>query len=318
MKPTRWHELEFRHLEYAIAVKNHQGFLKAAVALGLDQGFLSKQIRRLESRLGFDLFDRTTKPLGLTGAGLIFLEEAKQILARTQRTVEFAHEIQSGRWGKLDIGINTSIANSKLPAILQAFHGQFSNVNLVLHELASYEQIKQLKDHQIDVGFFHKHNLRSLTQEDMEAFEVMPMLTEKLVVVLPENHRFAKQSKISLKKLSGERFVLPPSTLMYGLREQIDQLLIGTHCKPLNVQEAAWITTVLSLVSGGMRVSLLPENVKNLQRTGVIYCDIQEASPVLEIVAVYRGTNTLAILKNFLKVIQSLSVSQGYSDFSAT
>jgi DNA-binding transcriptional LysR family regulator len=94
---------------------------------------------------------------------------------------------------------------------------------------------------------------------------------------------------------------------MYGLRDQIDQLCIRANCKPNIVQEAAWITTVLSLVAGGMGVSLLPANVKQLQRTGVIYREIQESSPVLEVVAVKRSDNHSAILKNFLKVVENLS-----------
>jgi DNA-binding transcriptional LysR family regulator len=70
---VQWHELEFKHLEYALAVKKYQGFLPAAIALDLDQGFLSRQIQRLEARLGFAIFNRTTRPLGLTDAGQAFL-----------------------------------------------------------------------------------------------------------------------------------------------------------------------------------------------------------------------------------------------------
>lgn len=312
-KSTRWHELEFRHLEYAIAVKKHQGFIQAALALELDQGFLSKQIQRLETRLGFKLFDRTTRPLGLTEAGSTFLEKADQILTQTQRAVERAQETQAGHWGQLNVGINTSIANSKLPAIVQAFCTQFPNINLVLQELASYDQIKQLKSHQIDVGFFHKHNLQDLTKGEREIFAISPILSETLVIVLPQDHPLAKQPRVSLAKLSGEPFVLPHRTLLYGLRDQIDQLCMRSYCKPRVVQEAAWITTVLSLVAGGMGVSLLPANVTHLQRTGVIYRDIQEPSPVLEIVAVRQFSNDSNILKNFLAVVEGLANTEGFS-----
>lgn len=305
MKSVRWRELEFRHLEYAIAVKKHQGFLQAAIALGLDQGFLSKQIQRLEARLGFDLFDRTSRPLGLTDAGQAFLEEAGQILTRMQQAVELAQETHAGQRGRLNVGINTSIANSQLPAILQTFRSQFSNVNLVLYELASYEQIKQLKTHQIDIGFFHKHNLQDFISGGSDTFSVTPILQETLVVVLPKNHRFANQSSVSLAQLNGERFVLPPRTLLYGLRDQIDQFCIRANCKPIVVQEAAWITTVLSLVAGNLGVSLLPSNVKDLKRTGVVYRDIQEPSPILEIVAVWQSGNSSAVLKSFLSTVKS-------------
>jgi DNA-binding transcriptional LysR family regulator len=307
MKPVKWYELEFRHLEYAIVVADCRGFLQAAISLGLDQGFLSKQIQRLEARLGFDLFDRTTRPLGLTDAGRAFLEKAHQILAQTQRAVELALETQKGKLGQLDVGINTSIANSKLPGILRAFRNQFSSVNLVLHELASYDQIERLQNHQLHVGLFHRHNLQNLVDEEQKKFSILPILHESFVVVLPKNHRFANQASISLAKLSGEKFVLPPPSLLYGLRDQIERLCAKADFKPMVEQEAAWITTVLSLVAGGMGVSLLPANVKNLQRVGVVYRDIQGSSPVLEIVAVWRSDNNSAILENFLDVVRRLS-----------
>ncbi len=311
MKSARWHELELRHLEYAIALKNHKGFIQAALALDLDQGFLSKQIQRLETRLGFDLFDRSTRPLGLTDAGQAFLIRAEQIIEQTKKAIELAQETQAGKYGRLDVGINTSIANSKLPSIIRDFREQFPNVNLVLHELASYDQIEQLRNHQIDIGFFHKHNLQDLLKEDSESFSDTLVLHESLVLVLPEKHFLAKKTSVSLAELNGKEFVLPPHTLLRGLRDKIDQLCISAHCKPVIVQEAAWITTVLSLVAGGMGVSVLPANVKNLRRTGVIYRDIQEFSPVLEIVAVRRTHNQSTVLRNFLEVVEDLSKHQG-------
>lgn len=108
---------------------------------------------------------------------------------------------------------------------------------------------------------------------------------ESLVLVLPAQHQAARQSQVPLACLKGENFVLPPSTRLSGLRGQIDDLLSRTHCIPVIVQEAAWITTVLSLVAGGVGVSLLPANVTQLQRQGVVYRPIQEPSPQLEIVA---------------------------------
>ncbi len=304
---VRWNELEFRHLEYAIAVKCHQGFLQAAIALDLDQGFLSRQIQRLEAKLGFKVFDRTTRPLGLTEAGQTFLSRAEQIIAQTKNAVKLAQQTQAGKRGRLDVGINTSIANSKLPNIIQAFLEQFPNVQLVLHELASYDQIEQLRNYQIDIGFVHKHNLQNFLKEDSEIFSEALVLRESLVLVLPEKHPFTKKMSVSLTELNGKNFILPPHTLLRGLRDQIDELCMRTNCKPVVVHEAAWITTVLSLVAGGAGVSLLPANVRKLQRTGVVYRDIEEPSPILEIVAVRRTDNTSAILWNFLEVIESLS-----------
>ena len=306
-----WDELELRHLKYALCVAEQKGFTQAAFYLGIDQGFLSRQIHWLEKRLGFDLFERKKRPVGLTDAGRDFLEEARRILAQTERAVELAQQTQHGKRGRVDVGINTSIANSTLPDILRAFHRQFSTVNLVLHELASYDQIEKLLHQQLDVGFFHRHNLQNLGSNPHEGLISLPILQEPLVVVIPENHRLAGQDSISLTALSQEQFVLPPRSKLYGLREQIERLCLDASFQPIVRQEAAWITTVLSLVAGGVGVSLLPANVKSLQRQGVVYHNIQEHSPVLEIIAVWRADNASITLKNFLKVVRSFAQLQG-------
>lgn len=69
---------------------------------------------------------------------------------------------------------------------------------------------------------------------------------------------------------------------------------------------ASWITTVPSLVAGGMGVSLLPANIRNLQRSGVTYRTIQDLSPILEIVAIRHKNNPSTTLENFLEVIGGL------------
>ncbi|MFQ4139119.1 LysR family transcriptional regulator [Nodosilinea sp. PGN35] len=311
MPANRWGEIEFRHLEYAIAVKTHQGFIQAAIALDLDQGFLSRQIQRLESRLGCQLFDRTTRPLGLTAAGSDFLLRAEQIVAQTERAVGLAQAIHAGQRGRLTVGINTSIANSQLPAIVQAFSQRFPEVALQLLELASYDQIQQIEREQIDVGFFHQHNLDPLSAEDRARLTLTPILSEPLVLVLPQAHPAAQQTAVSLRSLRGDRFVLPPPTLLQGLRGQIDQLFAQAGYTPALVQEAAWITTVLSLVAGGVGLSLLPANVVNLQRVGVVYRPIQEAVPPLNLVAVSAVANRSAPLRNFLEVLDSLRGTLG-------
>lgn len=302
-----WEELDLRLLRFAIVVAEKRAFLEAAKHLQLDQGFLSRQIKGLENKLGFALFDRSQRPLAITEAGQVFLKEARLILGQIEQSIEYAQQIHRGDRGRLAIGVNTSIANSLLPHILQTFYQNHPNVKLTLHELASYEQIEKLKKQQLDVGFFHLHNLHHLQSSPSDVpLATRSILQEPLVVVLPEHHRFAKQTSISLAVLANEPFILPPYSLLYGLREQIEQLCTQIGFKPRVRQEAAWISTVLSLVSSGIGISILPANAKNLQRVGVVYRSIKGNSPILEIAAVWRQGNQSATLQNFLAALDRL------------
>lgn len=197
------------------------------------------------------------------------------------------------------------MSNSLLPRIIRKFNQQFPATEIILYEMPSYEQIEKLRHQEIDIGFFHRHNLEN-TQRNNHVFDCKSILKEKLVIVLPENHRFAKQTSISLKTLANEQFILPPKYLLHSLGEHINSLCQEAGFPPKVRQEAAWISTILSLVAGEMGISLLPANVQNLRRNGVVYRDIQEQSPILEIVAVWRKDNESIVLRNFLQEIEDV------------
>ena len=286
-----------------MTVADERSFSRAADRLELFQPSLSKQVGLLEKKLGFQLFDRKQHPIGLTAAGQEFLREARQLLIQSEQAVESAYRASRGETGRLTVGINTSIANSRLPDILQTFQQNSPDVKLALSELASYDQIRLLEKHQLDIGFFHLHNLKNIDPEDQDQLNSRVIVQESLVLVLPEHHRLAARTHISLAVLANEKFVLPPSSLLYGLRDQIDQMCLEAGFKPKVKQEAAWISTVLSLVSGEVGLSLLPANVQNLQRTGVVYRPLQGKSPILEIGAVWRKDNPSVVLQNFLTAL---------------
>ncbi|MGH1393863.1 MAG: LysR family transcriptional regulator [Trichormus sp.] len=302
---SRWDEIELLQLKYAIALYEQRGLTKTAEYLNIDKAFLSRQITSLENRLQFKIFKTKITPLKLTDAGNEFLNVARKMLNQFEQTIELCQQLNRAEKEQINVGINISIANSILSKMIRKFYKKFPVVEIILYEMPSYEQIEKLRHQEIDVGFFHRHNLEN-TQRNNDLFDSKSILKEKLVIVLPENHRFAKQTSISLKTLANEQFILPPEHLLHSLREQINSLCKEAGFQPKVKQEAAWISTILSLVAGGMGISLLPANVENLQRNGVVYRDIQEESPILEIVAVWRKDNDSILLRNFLQEIENI------------
>jgi LysR family transcriptional regulator, benzoate and cis,cis-muconate-responsive activator of ben and cat genes len=80
--------MELRHLKYFVAVAEELSFTRAAVGLYISQPALSRQIKNLEDELSVVLFLRHSDGLKLTEAGTIFLEQAKDILARSDVAVQ--------------------------------------------------------------------------------------------------------------------------------------------------------------------------------------------------------------------------------------
>ncbi len=304
MKRQRLSDFELRHLRYFKAVAEKKcSISEAAEELYLAQPNLSQQIKELETRLKIKLFDRTKRPLTLTAAGETFLKEVRLILAQVDRAVETAQLVSQGIEGQLIVGFNSSVSNSVLPELIKEFRSRSPKVKLVLQERTASGLIEALSIQQIDIGLMHWSSEYRIDK----VFDTHTIKKESLVLVLPEDHPLVNEPEISLKSLTDESFILPPSHLPYSLFEPITHLWEQIEFEPKEIQEAALMLTQLNLVAGGCGVALLPANVQNIQRKGVIYKPIQEATTILEIVAVWRHDNSAPVLNRFIEVTKLIS-----------
>jgi DNA-binding transcriptional LysR family regulator len=88
--------MEMRHLRYFVTVADCLHFGRAAIQLRITQPSLSQQIRQLETELQTTLLQRTRRRVQLTESGRLFLEEARDILARTDRAAVTARGASRG------------------------------------------------------------------------------------------------------------------------------------------------------------------------------------------------------------------------------
>ncbi len=297
--------IELRHLRYFIAVAEELNFSRAAERLHISQPPLSQQIQALEAELGLQLFERKKRPLQLTAAGQVFLAEARLVFPQLERAITSAQKVSRGEIGRLVVGTNSSVANSVLPDILQIFHPLFPEVILVLREVSSSEQVNLLRDRYIDIAFERLPN----TNLNDTALNFLSILQEPLIVALPEKHPLAAQFQIPLIALADEPFVLPPTDLVPSY-SQIISLCQQVGFSPKVVQQATWMVTVLSLVAGGVGVTLLPANAQSLQRKGVVYRAIQGENLTLELAVVWRRDDSSVVLREFLEVTKSVARNQ--------
>src|SRR6516164_1909315 len=86
---TKWvgtipwrYRLELRQLRYFVAVARERNFTRAAELVHIAQPPLSRQIQALEEEMGATLIERGSRPVRLTEAGQLFLEQAAQVLDR--------------------------------------------------------------------------------------------------------------------------------------------------------------------------------------------------------------------------------------------
>jgi DNA-binding transcriptional LysR family regulator len=293
--------MELRHLRYFIVVAEELHFSRAAEQLHMAQPPLSQQIQQLETELGVELFHRKTKrQVQLTAAGRVFLGEAYQLLVQLEQAIELTRRTGRGETGELRVGFISSVTYDVLPLILQAFRQQFPGVELLLQELTTAEQEKALQNHRIQVGFMHLP-----LEDDSFAWECIQQ--ENLVVVLPANHPLAKQEKIAVRSLADELFILFPRHLGIGLYDKIMALCEEGNFIPKVAQEAIQMQTIIGLVSAGMGIAIVPASLQNLQRMGVVYRAIAQATPLVETAVVWKAEEITPVLEQFLTVVRKIT-----------
>jgi DNA-binding transcriptional LysR family regulator len=240
---------------------------------------------------------RTKRKVALTDAGQVFLEEARRTLAQAERAIRLVRQTANGELGHLAVGFIGSAAYSVLPQILRRFRDQHREVDVTLEELSTVQQVRALRDGRLHVGF-----LRPFDHEPTLHCEVV--LRESLVIAVPEHHRLSHASRVQMRALADEPFILFPRLFAPELYDQIISVCHQAGFSPRVVQEAMQLPTIVSLVAAGMGVAVIPTSLQNLGRTGVSYRAIREPTPKAELAVAWRAESPSALLQSFLRLVQ--------------
>src|SRR5579885_297450 len=289
--------MELRHLRYFVAVAEELHFSRAAERLHIAQPPLSQQIRQLEDELGVRLFERTRRRVELTDAGRMVLEEARRTLAQAERVASTARRASEGSAGFLRVGFSSSAPYTTLPAVLRAFRAQYPEVALNLFERSTEEQIELIAADKIDVAF-----VRRPVENAPDSLIVRTILREPFVLALPRDHRLCRRREVDIRSLAGEPFVLFPRHAAPGLYDQFAAICRRGGFKPRVAQEAVQMQTIVSLVSAGLGVAIVPASIRKLHRERVAYRPIHPGNATSEMAVVYDRNNSSRALQSFLRV----------------
>ncbi|UUZ50181.1 LysR family transcriptional regulator [Massilia sp. B-10] len=190
--------MELRHLRYFIAVAEELHFTRAAERLHIGQPPLSQAIQALEADIGAQLFERTKRSVRLTGAGQLFLADARRILALADEATDTARRAQRGEAGELRIGFTFSTPLTPLFAtVINRYRQQYPAVSLKLHEMATLPQLEALAQRSLDLGF-----VRPPETPPGPGIALDALREDQLVAVLRRLAAGARQP-VSIRELEG-------------------------------------------------------------------------------------------------------------------
>lgn len=293
--------IELRHLRYFVAVADTLHFGKAAERLGMSQPPLSQQIRQLEDTVGARLLTRTNRRVALTEPGRLFLQEARDILARVEHATDIVQRAQRGEVGELHIGFTrTTPLSQDIPRAILAFRQRFPAVHLQLEEMNSLRQLDALLERHLQVGILRPGTLpQSLLSKRL--------FQDPLVAVMRSDHpalkRIGARGKLPTKALAQEPFVVFARSAGAGVYEHVLALCRDAGFSPRVSQEAREPSTIIGLVAAGFGVSILPESCSHYQVEGVRYVPLAEANAMSEIHVVYREDERSPLVPRFIQLL---------------
>jgi DNA-binding transcriptional LysR family regulator len=280
-----------------LAVAERLHFGRAAQALHISQPPLSRAIRGLEERLGVTLFARTRRRVELTPEGARLLEETRRTLGQLERTALELRGMAAGEQGRLRLGFVSLADYGVLPNLLKTFKAAKPGVSLALREMLSPEQAAALAAGELDFGLL----LPPIAQSVAGELEHLVVQREKFVAALPARHAVARRpGRVAVRDLAGEPFVMVPREIAPGLYDIVAGLAARAGFSLQVAQEAIQMQTVVSLVSSGLGVAIVPASIANLGRRGVVYRELADAHPRLDLWLAWRRGELGATARDFL------------------
>lgn len=272
--------MDFRQLRYFVTLAEELHFGRAANILNIAQPPLSQQIKLLEGELEVSLFDRSSRPIKLTPAGLALLRESRAILSQVSRAEAIARQEGAGDAGRIIIGITGTAALEFAVPVLQALARRRPNVQVSLREMSSPAQLEALESGDIHIGFVRPPIMD-------ERMSIRLVHKDPFYVALPKNHPKCYDEKVQLAELSGTPLVIFDREEAPGFRDLMLHLCRTAGYTPPIIQDAHQMTTMLCLVGAGLGCAMVPRSARRLAIEGVVFRPVADYSPAIELYAVW-------------------------------
>ncbi|MFM6850858.1 MAG: LysR family transcriptional regulator [Terrabacter sp.] len=262
--------MDLRQLRYFDVVAQTCHFGQAAERLHIAQPALSQAVRRLESELGVVLLERTTRQVGLTAAGEFFHQEVRRVLHELDSAVSAVQGIADGRRGLLRVGFTGTSAFTQLAGLSRLLRTELPDVSLeVQADLLTPAQVERLLDGRLDLGV-----LRGPVAAP--GIETRRLLEEQLVLALPADHRLVPEPGLEVADVAVDEFVVYADAGS-AVNEAAMASCRRAGFAPVVAHRAPGTAALLALVAAGLGVALVPESVRSMQLTGVVFREVHDA-----------------------------------------
>ena len=221
---------------------------EAARQLKCSQPRISRLIAELEEEVGFPLFRREKQRLEITPEGKIFFNETEHILLGLENIDRIAEDISKNRERRLSILAQSHIAHSLLPLVCKEFDRENEGIRYYIEIRPREDLTKWLGGHQFDLAFAPLPAKHPLVRHE-------ELVSVKLTVLLPDNHRLYRQEKVHLEDICNEPLIALTKGML--LRNYLDELFNEMKQIPNIRIETPSALSACQMVAQGLGIALM-------------------------------------------------------------
>jgi len=261
-----------RQLRAAVAVSEHLNFRRAAEQVHLSPPAVSAAISELESSLGITLFDRNSREVRPSAAGIEFLQGAARLLGDYDRLIANATHSTQAQRGIVIVSCVASLAGRVMPHVLKTCAEQYPYLEIHLRDDVANHVLASVRAGNADFGVGVQLD-EACTDVSFTAHN-----TDPFFLVCSRNHPLSTKGYATWKDLAGERLILPASGS--GTWQAVNDQLVRSHIILGGKTPVSHVSTVYGMVEAGYGISVLPATA--LPASGhPILCSIPLKNPTL-------------------------------------
>lgn len=293
--------MDIEQLKYFLAVCDHSHMTRAADALFISQSSLSKHIGQLEKELGVPLFDRTSRNIRITSAGMDFAQYAREEVDRYEAILCKLQGHKEPGQTQIAIGTIPILAQYGLHKRLLDFQKKNPQIRLSLLEEKSDHILKLLDDELVELAIVRT---ASLTADN---YKIIPLAEDELVMACSNQHPLAAMDNVCLTELAEEKMLLLDVGTTGNVAVQACQ---KAGFAPQGEQVFTRIETILGYVAENAGVALLMRRDLNaFDCSGISLKEITPQTPSTVALAFPHGHKLSEAARAFRDYLTSLGTN---------
>lgn len=287
--------MNLKQIKYVITLADIGSFSEAAELLGISQPSLSQYIKKIETELGTELFERASGKVRLTDAGNVYLKTGKQMLRLQQNMENKLKDISEYKEGTILIGASPFRSITIMPPVTKKFQEKYPDIKLVIEELATKELQEAAERNEFDLCLTTLPVDESKLMYDVILEEEVGIaVTKGSELDLRLSQNISENGSIDVSLLNNEPFVMLPQHL--AMQHELNTLCFQNNISLKKAAIVKSLGTQLEMVAAGVGSALVPMGIEKSTRAqrDIHFFSFLQKPPIRTLVIAYNKEKYLS------------------------